>query len=127
MQSRLLAAAVAGALLIGAPAASALAPDDFKLTTTGSLYRVCSADITDPLYAEGRQACYGFLFGAGLFYYEAVKAEKIKKVVCPNENITRESVRVAFVDWAARNRDKMAESPIDGLVRSAAARWPCNP
>ncbi len=125
MKRTLLAAGVALATLIGGSGAGAIEPSDFKILSTESLYRVCSAPETSDLFAEARQACYGFIFGAGLFYYEVVKAGKAKSVVCPDNQIDREAVRVAFVDWAQGNPEKMSGSPIDGLLRAAASRWPC--
>lgn len=125
MKRIVLAGAVAVGTLTGS-AAGAIEPSDFTLLTTENLYRVCSAPQSDALFGEARQACYGFIFGAGLFYYEAIKAGKAKSVVCPGEQIDREAVREAFVDWAKSNPERMSESPIDGLLRSAAARWPCS-
>jgi len=118
------AGAAAFVVMMGRPA-GAIEPSDFTLLTSENLYRVCSAPQSDPLFGEARQACYGFVYGAGLFYYEVVKAGKAKTVVCPGGKIDREAVRVAFVDWARNNPERMNESPIDGLLRSAAAQWPC--
>jgi hypothetical protein len=125
MKRIILAGGLALATVLGADGAGAVQPSDFEFKTAENLYRVCSAPQSDPLFAEARQACYAFAYGAGLFYYEAVKAGKAKGVVCPGEKIDREAVRVAFVEWAKAHPDKMSESPIDGLFRSAAARWPC--
>ncbi len=125
MKRIVLAGAVAFATMMSGPA-GAIQTSDFTLLTTDNLYRVCSAPQSDPLFNEARQACYGFVCGAGLFYYEVIKAGKAKTVVCPGGQIDREAVRVAFVDWAQNNPERMSESPIDGLLRSAAARWPCS-
>jgi hypothetical protein len=125
MKRMIVAGGVALATLWGAGDAGAVQPSDFEFRTADNLYRVCAAPETDPLFAEARQACYAFAFGAGLVYIEAVRAGKAKEVVCPGANIDREAVRVAFVEWAKAHPDKLAESPIDGLFRSAAARWPC--
>ena len=125
MKRLVLASAVVVALAVNAGPAGAVVPDDFKILKTQNLYNVCSAPAESELHAEALQACYGFIYGAGLFYYEVVKAGAAKSVVCADGELTRESVREAFVTWAANHPDRMKESPIDGLLRSAAARWPC--
>lgn len=125
MKRLALACGIVLATVWGGSGAGAIEPSDFKLLTAENLYRVCSVAETDDLFGEARQACYGFVYGAGLFYYEVIKAGKAKSVVCPGGQIDREAVRVAFVDWARGNPDRMSESPIDGLLRSAASRWPC--
>ncbi len=125
MKRTFLAGAIALATMAAGNGAGAIEPSDFTLLTTENLYRVCSVPRSDALFGEGRQACYGFIFGAGLFYYEVVKAGKARTVVCPDGKIDREAVRVAFVAWAENNRERMSESPIEGLLRSAASRWPC--
>lgn len=124
MKRIILAGGLALSTMMAGPAA-ALEPSDFKLLSTENLHRVCSAPQSDPLFGEARQACFGFIYGAGLFYYEAVKAGKARSVVCPGGSIDREAVRQAFVGWAGSNPERMSESPIDGLLRAAAARWPC--
>lgn len=125
MKRTLLAGGVAIATLIGGNGVGAVEPADFRILTTESLYRVCAAPESSELFAEARQACYGFIYGAGLFYYEVVKAGKAKSVVCPGDQIDREAVREAFVAWARSHPQAMSESPIDGLLRAAASQWPC--
>lgn len=125
MKRIVVAGGIALATLWGTGGAGAVQPSDFEFRTAENLYRVCAAPESDPLFAEARQACYAFAFGAGLVYVEAVRAGKARDVVCPGDKIDREAVRIAFVEWAKAHPDKMAESPIDGLFRSAAARWPC--
>ncbi len=111
---------------LGIGAAGAVELDDFKILKTRNLYNLCSAPAASDYFAEARQACFGFIYGAGLFYYELVRTEKIRKVVCADGEITRESARQAFVAWAADHPERMDESPIDGLMRAAVARWPCD-
>lgn len=127
MKRILLAGGVALATVIGGTGVGAVEPDDFRIVSTESLYRLCSAPPSSDLFAEARQACYGFIYGAGLFYYEIVKAGKAKSVVCPDDEIDREAVREAFVAWARSHPDAMNESPVDGLLRAAASHWPCPP
>ena len=126
MKRTIAAGGVALAIIMGGSGAGAVEPSDFEFRTTENLYRVCAAPESDELFAEARQACYAFAYGAGLFYYEAIKAGKAKSVVCPGKKINREAVRIAFVEWAKVHPGKMSETPIDGLLRSAAARWPCS-
>jgi len=125
MKRKLLAGGVALATLICGHGVGAVEPNDFRILTTKSLYQVCAAPESSELFAEARQACYGFIYGAGLFYYEVVKAGKAKSVVCPGGQIDREAVREAFVAWTQSHLQAMSESPIDGLLRAAASQWPC--
>jgi hypothetical protein len=125
MRQSLIGCALLVAALLCAGPARAVQPENFTLLKTEDLYRVCAAPDSSPLYAEARQACYGFIYGAGLFYYEAVKAGKAKRAVCPQEPVTRETVRVAFVDWVSAHPDALPASPIDSLLRATMAKWPC--
>jgi hypothetical protein len=125
MRRLVLAGAVAIAVGVSASLAGAVVPEDFKILKTQNLYNLCSAPADSELHAEALQACYGFIYGAGLFYYEVVKAGAAKSVVCAKGELTRDSVREAFVTWAVKHPERMTESPVDGLLRSAAARWPC--
>lgn len=126
MRRTLLAGALALATLVTGTGSGAVEPSDFKILTTRSLHNLCSAPQSNALFAEARQACFGFIYGAGLFYYEVVKAGKAKTVICPKQQIDREAVREAFVAWAQSRPDAMSQSPVDSLLRSAAARWPCD-
>lgn len=125
MKRTLLAGGIALVTLIGGNGAGAVEPSDFRIVSTESLYRLCSAPQSSELFGEARQACYGFIYGAGLFYYEVVKAGKAKSVVCPGDEIDREAVREAFVTWARSHPEAMNESPVDGLMRASVSRWPC--
>jgi Rap1a immunity proteins len=105
--------------------AGSVEPDDFRFENAGALYRLCDASADDVLFQEARHACYGFLYGVGLFYKEALDAGRARRVVCSKGELTRETMREQYVTWAGANPDRMDEGPIEGLFRAAQARWPC--
>jgi len=105
--------------------ARSVEPDDFRFDDAGALYHLCGASADDELFEEARHACYGFLYGVGLFYKEALNAGRARKVVCPKEELTRETMREQYVTWAGANPDRMDLSPVDALFLAAQARWPC--
>lgn len=122
LASVLAATATAG----GAVAAvAAVEPDAFRFADTRALFRLCSADESDVLFSEARHACYGFMYGVGLFYKQAIESGHMRAVVCPGGELTRERMREVFVAWALAHPEHLHESPVDGLLRAAAAAWPC--
>jgi hypothetical protein len=101
-------------------------PSNFNLATTRDLVVLCSCQPHDPLYAEAKQFCYGFLAGIAQFHRAMVQSEKIEPLACPKGPVTREQLVGVLLDWAKINPQSMDEPPAESLERAAAARWPCD-
>ena len=114
-----------GAVCVLVSPAMAAEPSNFDATTTRDLVALCSDDPGDPLYAEAKQFCYGFVAGVAQFHRSLVQDEDIKPIACPKQAVAREQLVGVFLDWAKANPQHMDEPPVESLKRAAIAEWPC--
>ena len=125
MRGKTLAGGVAGTMMLAASAANSAELTAFDLETSADLAALCGAEPDTPNFSDARQFCFGFISGVSLFYSIALQAERIRKAVCADEQLTREQLRANFVAWQSEHPEFADASPLDGLVRSAVNRWPC--
>ena len=97
----------------------------FYLKTSQDLVELCSMSKDHPLHEKAVAFCFGYVTGAMNFYGAIAASPKVPEIVCSDHEIAREEMVQAFLDWAKSNSQYLAEPPIDGLVRSAMASWPC--
>lgn len=92
--------------------------------TTAALASICAAtspNAESPLTAY----CRGFMVGAGQ-YHSAVSVATGRRIFCmPQPGPTIENVQQAFVAWARANTQYGQDRAVDGLMRFAAATYPC--
>jgi hypothetical protein len=119
----------AAIVAIGLGAGSAMAQGTTVMAepvSTATLASICAAtspNAESPLTAY----CRGFMVGAGQ-YHAAVSAATGRRVFClPEPSPTIENVQQAFVGWARNNTQYGQERAVDGLMRFAAAAYPCPP
>jgi len=87
-----------------------------------------TADLRDACAAEDeatRNLCYGYILGAGQLYAQLRRAEAISEIACADPVPTLEAIRVSVVEWMDLHPEHASEDAIDGLMRAAAALWPC--
>lgn len=125
-----LAAAGLAFLLSGAPQASAqnaaINGDTFTAGTTGALARLCGATAQEPAYAAAVHFCHGLLVGAGQTSASLhQRFGKTQNYCLPNPSPTLDQVAANFVAWAAANPQLEGLRAADGLMRFAAAQYPC--
>ncbi len=128
MQLKFLAAATIAALgIAGAARAQTTAPlpETIAIETTKDLAETCQVTEGAPGAGEALNFCYGYIIGAGQTYLELVAAKAIKPIACANPTPNIETIRENFLAWAAANPQRAGEKALDGLWRSAAAKWPC--
>lgn len=125
MRGKALVGGVAGIMMLAASTANSAELAAFNLDTSADLAALCGAEPDAPNFSDARQFCFGFISGVSLFYTTALQAERIKKVVCSDEQLTREQLRANFVVWQSEHPEYADASPLDGLIRSAVNRWPC--
>jgi hypothetical protein len=117
----------AAALVFAAAAANAqVAEKNFVLRTTGDLVALCGATRNDPNAIAAIHFCEGYLLG--LDHFAEVTGRPFRgSLYCPpaNLDLTRDQVVAMLVTWHRRNPGPAAEAPFDGVVRWAAATWPC--
>ena len=97
----------------------------FFMKTGQDLVDLCSVAEDHPLYDKAVAFCYGYMTGAMNFYGAIAQSPKMPKVICSKEEIPRSQMVTVFLDWAKSNKVHLSEAPIDALVRSAVAKWPC--
>jgi hypothetical protein len=119
------------ALLLGvAPPASAqnatINGDTFTAGTTGALARLCGATSQEPAYAAAVHFCHGLLVGSGQTSASLHKRFGRTQNYClPEPSPTLDQVSASFVAWAAANPQFDGLRAADGLMRFAAAQYPC--
>lgn len=87
-----------------------------------------AADLRGACAAEDeatRNLCYGYIMGAGQLYVQLRRAEVIDQIACAEPVPTLEAIRASVVEWMEAHPEHASETAIDGLMRAAAAIWPC--
>jgi hypothetical protein len=94
-----------------------------SMATLASICAATSPNAESPLTGY----CRGFMVGAGQ-YHTSISAATGRRIFClPEPSPTIEAVQQAFVGWARANTQYGQERAIDGLMRFAAATYPCPP
>lgn len=112
-------------MLIAAPSL-AVDQSDFEVKTTRDLVELCSASSESDVYGAAMGYCLGFVDAAHDYHAVVTQGDVLAPVACPGHTTTRREVVDAFLSWAKDNDALLdTESPLNGLMRAAAARWPC--
>lgn len=123
-------AALGAAAIVGASIqpASAVEDDDLRFDTTSDLYAVCTVTADAPEFPVAHQACRAFI-EAAVQYHDAVSdRKKMKRLVCYPKSATVEDGKNALVAWGKKNagvKNLMGETPVVGLIRALAEKYPC--
>ena len=114
------------ALLVMGSTASAVETEDFKAHTTRNLVNLCSATSDDDHYEAAMGFCLGFLDAAHDYHRVLTSGDLVAPIACAPKPVTREEIKSVFLAWAKANPGLMDnEAPIQGVMRAAAAKWPC--
>lgn len=106
---------------------AAINGDTFTAGTTGALARLCAATAQEPAYAAAVHFCHGLLVGAGQTSDSLHKRHGRRLNYClPEPSPTLDQVAASFVAWAAANPQFDGLRAADGLMRFAAAQYPCS-
>jgi hypothetical protein len=102
--------------------------NDFKLETGQELADLCSADEGDPYYTEATMFCYGVLEGLAQYHNAVARGPQGVRIVCPEEQVTREGYVQMFLDWANANPDMASgQPPAEAVIAAALDKWgPCD-
>lgn len=126
-----LATAVAALLALGASPASAqssTAPAGPAGVTTGALAELCAqGGGTDLIAAAAVGYCRGFLIGVGQVHREVSAVRRIRApLFClPDPSPSIEQAQASFVNWVRANPGEAGSTAAVGLLRWAAATYPC--
>jgi len=113
-------------LAFGATASFAAESENFQVKTTRDLVTLCSAKMGDADYDAAKGYCLGFIDAAHDYHAVITSGDMLRPITCPGKMTTRQQVIDMFLAWARNNEGLLdGESPIQGLMRAASARWPC--
>jgi hypothetical protein len=115
------AAAGAAALLIGQ---SAAAQTPTRGITTATLAEACASEARDSAATIAVGFCRGFMAGAGQYHRE-MSANRPSIFCLPTPSPSFEAAQASFVAWAKANPELGEEQAVDGMLRWAAATYPC--
>jgi hypothetical protein len=122
-------AAFAMSLGVAAPVSaqgSAISGDTFTAGTTAALARLCGATAQEPAYAAAVHFCHGVMVGTGQTSDAMHKRQGTRPSFClPTPSPTLDQVTANFVAWSAANPQFDGLRAADGLLRFAAAQYPC--
>lgn len=117
------------ALLAGAAlplAAQPVATPAGTPLTTATLANICSVSGTEGDIAVATGYCRGFIIGVGQYHRGITAPGGRPPVYClPDPAPAMAEVQASFVTWAAANTQYADEKAVDGLLRWAAATYPC--
>lgn len=117
----LLAAAVASSPVAAQPASPAPGP-----LTTATLANLCAAPDGEGDLAAARGFCRGFLIGTWQYHSEITRPGGRASIFClPNPAPSLEAAQASFVAWAGAHAHHANDKAVDGLLRWAAATYPC--
>jgi hypothetical protein len=124
---RLLTSWMGGAALLALATAQAAAQSPVvPALTTGVLAALCGARGTDAESTTAAGYCRGFLVGVGQYHVEISRPGGIRPAFClPEAAPTLEVAQASFVAWAAAHPQHRDDKAVDGLLRWAAATYPC--
>src|SRR4051794_39429927 len=122
-----LAAGALAVLALAGPVRAQVSEETFRGGRTSDLAALCAAEPTSQTGITARAWCHGFIIGAGQYHTSLAAADPGReRLYClPEAAPTLDQVRSDFVAWVQANPQYAAEKAIDGLMRFAAAAWPC--
>jgi hypothetical protein len=104
------------------------AANEVEVRTTGDLLNICGVADDNSNVEGARGFCYGFLSGAANYHWSINAGKTAKALFClPEGGVSRAEGARLFVAWGRANPQHLGEAPVDGLMRFAAATWPCKP
>ena len=128
---------LAGAAALLLAAAPAVLPKDAAAQTAprgvprtvAELAAVCAIGPDSPDHVAASFFCRGFLAGVGQYHGATHPVGRgPAPIFCvPEPPPTLGSAVTGFVAWARANPQHGEEAAVDGLMRYAAATWPCPP
>lgn len=115
-----------GATPMASAQQNAITGETFTTGTTGALARLCGANAQEAAYAAAVHFCHGVMVGTGQTSDAMHKRQGTRPNFClPTPSPTLDQVTANFVAWSAANPQFDGLRAADGLLRFAAAQYPC--
>lgn len=122
---RKILAFTAGLLCVGGLASAQPAATPGPITTA-TLANMCAAPAGEGELAMAQGYCRGFLIGTWQFHTEITRPGGRAAIFClPAASPSVEAAQSSFVAWAGANAQYANDKAVDGLMRWAAATYPC--
>lgn len=118
---------IASAMLAVSTLALSEAPQERHVATTADLVELCSVNMGNPGFEAAMGFCLGYIDAALDYHTVLTEGPGFESIACPADTVTRDEVRVVFIDWSARNTQLNNERPVTGVMRAAAEKWVCQP
>lgn len=119
--------AIVSAAIAASTQAPAETPQQRHVTTTADLIELCGVSAADPIYEAAMGFCLGYIDAAMDYHAALTDGPKYDPIACPETSVTREEVVVVLMDWSKRNAQHLNnETPVVGVMRASAEKWPCS-
>jgi hypothetical protein len=121
-----LLAVVAAAAISAGTAHAQVSTSNFYLRNTGDLVALCGVGRDDPNAAAAIHFCHGYYVGVD--HSAEILGRPLRGILyCPPDGLklSRDQVLAMVVDYHRKNPQYAAEAPIEGIIRWAAAAYPC--
>ncbi len=99
----------------------------FDVETTEHLLQACTWDEKDAFYGRALTYCLGYITATYHYDYALNKGQqKGDRITCPpEESATLMQAMRVFINWARAHPQFRKELAVEGVMRSANAKWPC--
>lgn len=114
-------------VLVSASQVSAATPQSRHVETTADLVELCSLTVDDSLYDAAMGFCLGYIDAAMDYHAALTTGPGYDPIACPENAVTREEVVVVLMEWSKNNAQHLnSETPVVGVMRASAEKWPCS-
>lgn len=94
--------------------------------TTRNLASLCAAPLTEEVGHAAQAFCRGVIVGTGQYHTEISRPGGRPAIFClPTPTPTLEAAQASFVAFVAREPGRDGELAVNGVLRWAAATYPC--
>ena len=120
-------AVVALSAMISQQGLASVTEEDFRLDTFKDLVALCGVEASDPNASAAIHMCHGYVIGL-VHFHELVGRALEGTVFCmsKHQRPARDAAIDMLVRWSRDHPEYNSEEAIDGVLRWAAARYPCN-
>ncbi len=121
------AAVVALLAMVSQQGLASVAEDSFRLDTFKDLVALCGVEASDPNANAAIHMCHGYVIGL-VHFHELMGRALDGTVFCMAEDQrpARDAAIDMLVRWSRGHPEYDSEEAIDGVLRWAAAKYPCS-
>jgi len=114
------------AMILFSAQSVAVTPNDFEVSTTRDLVKLCKVSPGADLYNAAQAFCLGYVDGAWDYHQALTAGASFKAIVCPGPDVTRDQAVDVFLAWAKKNSKLVGdETAVHGVMRAFSNKWPC--